>query len=487
MNLRIACDDVAVAAMAGSWLRALGSVRVDAPEPVTREVVSALRTAGMDGAGREVSMALGTVTVHVGAAGPDERACPVGSPNTTRAGIHSACQRVGKWASELLTEVGLRRAYGDAVRPAFLLEPDMVFLNHGSYGATPRSVIEAQQAHIRRLESQPVAFMQGAPRELRQVMGRVAPRLGAEVDDIVFVDNATSGIMAVLRSLGLGPGDALLTTSHAYPAIAKALDYTAERSGCGLRVAEVPFPLSSPDEVIHAVMSAVRPDVRVAVLDHIASVSGVVFPLETLIGMLQDKGIWVLIDGAHAPGHLCVDLPFLGADWYVGNLHKWLFTPKGCGVLWAKPEVQPGLAPLVISLGYGQGFADAFEYQGTRDPSGWLATGAALDFVDSCGGLDAIRAHNRLLAHQGAQRVADRLGLEWGAPPQMCGALVSLPLPGVEGEGMARGLALELWQSHRVQSFVGVLGDTVSVRIGAQIYNTLDDFDRLAEGLAACL
>lgn len=473
--------------MLAAWLPALGPVRLggSCPEAATPEVHDALRRVGLVGnVDRGALPVLATVVVKVQAPEHGMASCPVDGEGD----LFVVAMRVGVWAADWLASVGLRRAFGDAVRPAFLLGGEGVHLNHGSFGATPRAVLETQQALQLELEAQPTAFMQSVPERLREAMGRVAPCVGAPVEDTVFVDNATSGVMAVLRSLGLGSGDSILTTSHAYAAVRKGIDYVAHRTGCGVRVAEVPGVVPDDDTLVEAVLAAVRPDVRVAVIDHIASVSGVVFPVERIVPALQALGVWVLVDGAHAPGQLPLDLATLGADWYVGNLHKWCFAPKGCALLHARREVQEGLDPLVISHGYGQGFAAAFEWQGTRDPSAWLASGAALDFVATCGGFDVVRIHNRLMVEQGARILRERLGLERCAPQPLCGAMVSLVVPGRQGWDDARALASTLWSTHRVQSFAGAMADgTVVVRLSAQVYNTPHDYVLLAEALEACL
>lgn len=485
MKKTVACADGTVARLLAAWLPALGAVRVNgAPEGSgSDDVALALRRVGLTGSiDAGAFPALATVQLVVG---PAEGATPC--PVEGGGDRFAAAMQAGVWAGDWLQAAGLRRAFGDAVRPAFHLADDCVYLNHGSFGATPRAVLDAQHGFQEELEQQPTAFMQTVPSRLRAAMERVAPCIGAPVADAVFVDNATTGVMAVLRSLGLGPGDAILVTGHAYAAVQASVAYIAERTGCTVRVADVPACPDDEQAVVDAVLAAMHDDVRVAVLDHIASVSGVVFPLHTLVPALQARGVWVLVDGAHAPGHLPVDVQALGADWYVGNLHKWCFTPKGCGVLYARPELQEGLEPLVVSHGFGQGFAASFEWQGTRDPSAWLASGAALDFVATCGGFDVVRVHNRLLVEQGARILQDRLGLVRCAPPSLCGAMVSLVVPELRGWEAARGLVHRLWSKHRVQSFAGALADdTVVVRISAQIYNTPHDIVQLAEALAAC-
>jgi len=425
--------------------------------------------------------------VGVGPGAPLEggQAVPVSStglPSDRRA----ARDLVGERARAALAAVGGLR---DLSRPEdFVLDPDERYLNHGSFGATPRVVLGAQRAWQDELERQPMRFMEALAPRLREQAARVAARLGARPADLVFVDNASTAVTAVLRSLSLGPGDAILTTNHTYAAVRKTLDFVSQRTGCAVVVAQVPWPLDDLQQLVDAVERAWRPDVRVAVLDGISSVSATRFPLECLVPWLQARGARVLVDAAHMPGHLPLDLDAIGADWTAANLHKWWFTPKGCGVLHARADAQEALAPLVISHGWGQGFADAFELQGTRDPSAWLSVGAALDYVDALGGDDALRVHNRRLAHEGAAVVARALGSRWLTPAEAAGALVPVHLPGVTPTRDAtEALVRHVRERYRLQTWIMPLEGVVGVRVCAQIYNRADDYERLAAALAAAL
>jgi isopenicillin-N epimerase len=369
---------------------------------------------------------------------------------------------------------------------SFALDPAVVYLNHGSYGATPVEVLQAQRAIQDRLEAQPMAFFEGLGAELRGVMVRVAATLGAPVDDLVFVDNASTGTTAVLRSLELGPEDVILCTSHGYAAVDKALAVIAARTGCSVVQAQVPWPIDDAAQVIAAVQAAWTPSVTVAVLDHITSASAIRFPLETLVPWLRTRGTRVLVDGAHVPGQHPVQLEALGADWYTGNLHKWAFTPKGVAVLYARPDAQDGLLPLVYSHGLRDGLVAAFEHPGTRDPSGWLAAGAAWDFAERHGGFPAIQARNSALASDGADLLVAELGGRRLAAPPLCDSMVSVELrsvaPTVEA---ARGLMRALVTKHRVQTWVMPLHGRSGLRISAQLYNELADVERLVAALKA--
>ncbi len=386
----------------------------------------------------------------------------------------------------LLQRHGRRVAFGAAVRDAFVLRRDMTFLNHGSFGAAPRVVLEAQRRWQEALESQPVRFMQQQPERVRAVAARLAAFLGASASDLVLVDNATTGVNAVLRSLSLGPGDAIVTTSLVYGAVARTLEHVEATTGARVVTIDVPFPLEDPAQVVEAVARAWPADARLAVLDHITSVTGLVLPIAELVALCHERGVPVLVDAAHAPGQVPVDIDALGADFWVGNAHKWLFAPKGCAVLHVRSEHHERVHPVVISHGYGQGLAAEFEWQGTRDPSPWLAADAALDFVDGFG-IDAIRAYDFDLREQGARLLLERLGGEAPAPPEMLAALQTLPIPqDVPGTWEAAwALNRRLWEEHRVEAMFAPCAGRVWVRISAQIYNTLADYERLADVLGA--
>jgi len=376
-------------------------------------------------------------------------------------------------------------AFGASLRSEFLLEDGIAFLNHGSYGATPRVVLAAQDEWRARMERQPVHFMQRVlPDALREAAGVLAVFLGVSGDDLVFVENATAGVNAVLRGVTLGPGDEVLTTDHAYPAIRKVLGFVCRETGAVLVEAPVPFPLSGGDQVVASVAAALSPRTRLAVLDHVTSESAAVMPIASLSALCRSRGVPLLVDGAHAPGMLDLDIAAVGADWYVGNAHKWLFAPKGCGFLWAAPVRQPGLHPPVVSHGLDQGFAAEFDWVGTRDPSAWLTVRDAIAFLD-CLGAAAVRAHNRDLAAEAATLLTAAWDSEAGSPAAMRGAMATLrlPLPGSTPEDAAR-LHDRLIDEHAIEVPVLALGGSLWVRISAQVYNEIEDYARLAQAVA---
>lgn len=272
---------------------------------------------------------------------------------------------------------------------------------------------------------------------LDQARTRLAAFVGAESQDLVFVPNATTGVNAVLRSLIFRPGDQLLTTNQGYNACRNALNFVAARSGVEVVVAAVPFPLESPDQVVTAVLNGVTPRTRLALLDHVTSQTGLIFPLQEIVQQLQDRGVETLIDGAHAPGMLPLNLATLGATYYTGNCHKWLCAPKGAGFLHVQPAHQSQIHPLTISHGLNADRCDRsrflleFDWTGTDDPTAYLSVPVAIESIQSMmpGGWPAVMAHNRQTILTARQLICDRLGLPLPCPDEMIGTLASLPLP----------------------------------------------------------
>ena len=380
------------------------------------------------------------------------------------------------------------RVLGRSVRHEWTLDPAWLSVNHGSFGATPRRVLAAQEEWRRRMEAQPGRFFR---REmipaLRKAAQRLATFLGAEGRDLAFVENATTGCNAVLRSLRLEPGDEVLTLAHGYGAVRNAARFVAERAGATVVEVPLPFPRPAAQEVAARVSGALTPRTRVAVIDHITSPSALVLPVAAIAAACKRAGVPVPIDGAHGPGQVPLDLPRIGADWYAGNCHKWLCAPKGCGLLWAAPERQAALHPVTISHGLGRGFLEEFDWTGTRDPSAFLAIGAALEFFQSLGG-PALMARNADLARRAALFLADYLGTEAGAEAGMSAAmgLVRLPLRGSATPEQAETIRERLLDA-RADAPVHVIDGSAWLRLSAHAYNEMQDYERLAELLKGIL
>ncbi len=324
------------------------------------------------------------------------------------------------------------------LRDAWILDPGVTFLNHGSFGACPRAVLEEQSRLRAELEREPVQFLfrEIEPR-LDAARERLAAFVGAHSEDLAFVTNATMGVNAVLRWLPLSAGDELLTTDHAYNACRNALDVVAERAGAVVRVARIPFPLRSADEAESAVLAAVTPRTRLVLIDHITSPTGLILPVERLVPALQERGALVLVDGAHAPGMVPLDVNALGADFYTGNCHKWTCAPKGAAFLHVRRDRQGMVRPTAISHGANSPRTDRSRFRieadwtGTCDPTAWLCVPAALDHVGGMlpGGWPAIMEANRALAIAGRVMLCEALGIDAPAPDSMIGSLAAVPLP----------------------------------------------------------
>jgi isopenicillin-N epimerase len=332
--------------------------------------------------------------------------------------------------------VSARRGTAPTPRDAWALDPDIVFLNHGSFGATPRAVMEDQARWRDRMESDPVRFfvrdLDGLLAHVRTVLGRF---LGADPDDLALVPNATAGVNTVLRWTTFLPGDELLATGHEYNASLNALRYAAERDGARVVVVDPGYPATSPDDVVDRVLSAVTPRTRLAMLSHVTSPTAIVLPVERLVPELRERGVETLVDGAHAPGMLPLDLDALGAAYSTGNCHKWVCAPKGAAFLHVRSDLKAAVRPLAISHGANDpdptrsAFRKEFDWTGTDDPTPWLAIPAALDLVGGLlpGGWPAVMAANRSLALRGRDALLAALaGIEpsaaaAGAPDEMTG------------------------------------------------------------------
>ncbi|MBX3246293.1 MAG: aminotransferase class V-fold PLP-dependent enzyme [Myxococcales bacterium] len=381
-------------------------------------------------------------------------------------------------------------------RTHWTLEADLAFLNHGSFGACPREVLDAQAAHRARMEAQPVRFfVEELEPALEATRREVAVFLRAEPDDLVFVRNATEGVNAVLRSLRFAPGDAILITDHGYHAVENAARYVAAREGARVDVAKVPFPLTDPEQVTRAVLDALTPTTRLVIVDHVTSPTGLVFPVEAIARALDARGVDLLVDGAHAPGMLDLDLRALGAAYYTGNFHKWICAPKGAAFLHVRRDRQGPIVPPVISHGLDSTrprarFLETFDWTGTHDPSAVLAIPAALAFVDRWfGGWPRLRESNRALALAARDRLAEVLGVAPPAPDSMIGSLVALPLPPGGGRPTSHlytdPLQTELREAHRIEVPIVPWPAPPArlVRVSAMPYVTLEDIERLAHAL----
>ncbi|MCA1571583.1 MAG: aminotransferase class V-fold PLP-dependent enzyme [Chloroflexi bacterium] len=318
------------------------------------------------------------------------------------------------------------------------LDPHVTFLNHGSFGATPIPVLETQTMWRARMEHEPVAFfardLEPAADNVRRVLGDF---IGADPEELALVPNATAGINTVVRSLDLEPGDELLTTDHAYNAARTTLEAAAARTGARVRIASLPFPGTTPEMARQRLLGEVSQRTRLVLLDHVTSTTALVLPARDIVAELRERGIETLIDGAHAPGMLDVNVEAIGATYYAGNCHKWLCAPKGSGFLHVSRNRQSSVRPLAVSHGANSlrrdrsRFRLEHDWTGTGDPSAYLSIPAAIEFGAGLveGGWPALMARNRDVALRGRQLLGAALAVEAPAPDSMIGSMASMPLP----------------------------------------------------------
>jgi len=372
-------------------------------------------------------------------------------------------------------------------RALWPLPQGLTFLNHGSFGLTPKAVLKVQAAFKREMERDPPRFFDQhrlMPR-LAEARAMAADPLGAAPEDLVFVDNATTGVNAVLQSIAFPTGAEVVTTDQVYPAVRNALRHRLQKVGGRLIEAPLPWPVAGEDEVVAAVEAALTPRTVLAVFDLIASRGAVRLPIERLAALCRARGTPVLVDAAHGPGQAPLDIPALGADWVAANLHKWHFAPRGCALLWVRPERAAALHPTVISHGYGGGLAAEFGWTGTRDVTPFLSVPAALSFHHSLGGR-VLMERNRVLAAEAAALLAGAWGTEAAGLPHQRFAMAALRVPGSErfaGAEPARQLHERLYRRHRVQVPVFPFKGALWLRISAQAYNELEEYRHLADAV----
>jgi len=380
--------------------------------------------------------------------------------------------------------------YGMTLARHWLIDPDVVFLNHGSFGACPRAVLDAQNRLRARMECQPLQFLaRDLEGLLDEARATLADFVGADAGDLAFVPNVTSGVNAVLRSIPIRAGDEVLVTDQAYGACRNALDFAAGRAGATVRVVPVPFPLAGPDDVLEAVVGAVGPPTRLALLDHVSSPTGVVFPLARLVAELAARGVDTLVDGAHAPGMLPLDLRTIGAAYYAGNCHKWLCAPKGAAFLHVRRDRQAWVRPLTISHGATSPRTDRsrfhleFDWTGSDDPTAYLCVAESIRFLGALlpGGWPALMAQNHALALEARGVLGQALGVAAPTPDDMIGALAALPLP--DGPSVALQETLLARFGIEVPIIPWPLPPGRLVRVSCQLYNTRAQYERLATAL----
>jgi isopenicillin-N epimerase len=376
-----------------------------------------------------------------------------------------------------------------SVQAQWDLDPAVTFLNHGSFGATPRPVLEHQAALRREMEAQPVEFLwrrlKGAQQAARS---RVAAFLNADPDGLAFVPNATTGVATVLAGLDPSPGDEVVLTDHAYPGVSKAVRRLCDRSGADMVIAAIPLPIPQPDEIVARFVERLTERTKLAIVDHVTSPTAAIFPVERIVTECRLAGVPVLVDAAHGSGMLDVDLTRLQPDFWTGNFHKWVCAPKGAAALFVAPEHRERIRPLVPSHGYGGSFRDEFDWTGTHDPTPYLSVPAALDFLGGLG-WRRIRRHNHELAAYGSRIVSEAVGTTSPVPAESFGsmAVVALPPWVATTQEDADAAQAVLYEQHRIEVPFTVWNGRGLVRLSAQAYNAPSHYERLAEALPRVL
>ncbi|PWR07886.1 aminotransferase [Micromonospora acroterricola] len=377
-------------------------------------------------------------------------------------------------------------------RLLFSLDPAVSHLNHGSFGAVPISVQRAQQRLRDEMEANPLRFFtQGLVDRIAHTRRHLAGFLGADPDGSALVGNTTTGVAVVLQSLGLQPGDEVLSTDHGYGAVSLAIQRECRRTGAAGRV--LPIPLAATDEqVVQTVRAGLRPGrTRLLVIDQLTSATARLFPTAAIVGVAREHGVPVLVDAAHAPGMLAASVASIGADFWVGNLHKWAYAPRGTALLTVTPPWRERIEPLVVSWEQESGFPARLEWQATLDYTSWLAAPAGLFTLRSLG-VDRVRAHNAALAAYGQRVVGDALGVAPAQLPDPGGpgvALRIIPLPAGTATTIDAARALQTRIGERLAAEVAVMSwdGRGWLRLAGQVYNTADEYERLAVRLPALL
>ncbi|MGD1714405.1 aminotransferase class V-fold PLP-dependent enzyme [Dapis sp. BLCC M172] len=383
------------------------------------------------------------------------------------------------------------------------LDPNVTFLNHGSFGACPLPVLTAQTQLREKLEREPVHFfIREFETLLDEAREKLAEFVGAKSEELAFVPNATTGVNAVLRSLNFSSTDELLTTDQEYNACRNALNFVSDRVGAKVIVASLPFPVESPQQIVEAVIKHISPRTRLALLDHVSSSTAFVFPIKQLVKELTKRGVDTLVDGAHAVGMLPLNLEEIGAAYYTGNCHKWLCAPKGAGFLYVRQDKQENIHPLTISHGANSTRTDKsrfhlkFDWVGTDDPTAYLCVPEAIKFMGSLlpGGWLELMEKNKSMVLVARHLLQEKLGIKIDCcPDEMIGsmAVVKLPDEGVDEfyGGLISPLQNDLWEKFRIEVPIIPWSNKRKrlLRISAQIYNSFSQYEYLAEALVKLL
>lgn len=382
----------------------------------------------------------------------------------------------------------------NAFKDLFLLDPDVVFLNHGSFGATPKAVFESYQDWQRRLERQPVKFLQREVSSyLKEARAALGTYLNVSGDDLIYVPNATFGVNVVARSLDLTSGDEVLTCDQEYGACNNTWTYLSQQKGFSYKMQAIPLPVSSSSDILDAFWQGVTPQTKVIYLSHITSPTALILPIAEICKKARAAGIMTVIDGAHAPGQLGLDLRDIDADFYTGNCHKWLCSPKGAGFLYTKKDKQDLIEPLVLSWGWtrdakesaGSNYLDYFEWLGTNDPAAYLAVPKAIDFQNQYD-WTSVRKNCHVLLQEALESIEALTGLPTIYPTNsdLYCQLAVVALPDIAD---ADGFKNKLYEDYKIEVPLTEYNNKPFIRISVQAYNTQEDLAALHDALKKML
>ncbi len=372
---------------------------------------------------------------------------------------------------------------------AYRLEKGIVFLKHGSFGAIPEPIRLAVDSWRARIEARPIEMI---ARKMKQHLGEVkhvlGEYIGTEPHRIGLITNATTGVGAVLRSIAWKRGDRIVITNQGYNAVRQAIQYCCERFGCEAVILDLPLPLEDHQIILDRFMKAIDTHTRLVIVDHITSPTAIILPVAEIARACRDKGVLCLVDGAHAPGMIPLNIDEIGADWYTGNLHKWVCAPKGCAFLVASAQTETWTHPETTSHMHGHGFAEEFDWQGTRDFAPWLTIPAAIEFV-SGGFPGGIREHNHQLATWAQKKLCQDFGTRSISPidGSMIGSMATIPLPPAIAQRFvsAADFQATLYDTHKIEVPIIDWGGAWHARVSAQAYNCPEDYFALSAAVCS--
>lgn len=377
----------------------------------------------------------------------------------------------------------MKISLGRNIKKEWLLDEEITFLNNGSFGSVPKIILEEYEKLNRLIEKEPLEFFlrQYFPM-IRESAKKLANFVGVSSEDLVFVENATAGVNTILSSITplLNQDDEILYTNYVYPAVKNAIHYICKKTGAKAQEIIIPYPIEDNKIIINSIEEGLSRKTKIAVIDQIASSTSIILPIKDIVQICRANGTLILIDGAHSPGMIDLNIKDLNPDFFVGNCHKWLYTPKGTALLYCRKELQEFIHPLVISLDYEKGFTNEFDWVGTRNPASWLSVPKALEFYNSIGKQEIISyIHN--LSIDASELLIQELNINMNLNRQLHGAMVSFPIENenISNKTNPNELRNLFYDKYRIEIPFFNFNGRILFRISAQIYNEFSDYEKL--------